>query len=300
MSACQRPWSRLLAALLVCMFIACLLVPPIVTALRALGIAGDYTVSRIARRVFMVLGIVGFLSQARHLGLPTPVEAGLRLHHGARRNFAIGGLVGFVSICLLSIGKLFIGYSRFLGETPVVEWALRILAGLSAAAVISLIEEYLFRGALLSALRRHMSLAVAVTVCSAIFGSLHFFQGGAVDYDPEALHWYTGFPTAFHLVAGMATELDLISLLGIFLVGVVLCLATVKTGSLFLPLGLHFGWVFYIKTLGEEFKRLGPKTVWIGGSQVYDGLVGPLMLLLLIVPLVLFLLRAKVLREAPK
>lgn len=300
MSVCQRPWSRLLVALLVCMFLGCLLVPPIVAALRALGIAGDYTVSRIARRVFMILGIIGFLSQARHLGLPSPAEAGLRLHHGARRNFAIGGLVGFASIWLLSIGKVYFGHCHFLGGTQVAEWALRILAGLCAAAVISAIEEYLIRGALLSALRRHMSLAMAVAVCSAIFASLHFFQGGAVDYDPETLRWFSGFLAAGSLVAGMTTELDLVSFLGIFLVGVVLCLATVKTGSLFLPLGLHFGWVLYIKTLGEEFKRIGSKTVWVGGSQVYDGLIGPLMLLVLIVPLVLFLLRVKVLRQAPE
>lgn len=292
MPAESRPWLRVAAVVLLSLLLGCLLVPPIVHLLR--GVGSDYTAGKIARRVLSVTALLGILSQYRALALPGFRSTGFESHSGAKQNLLVGAAIGFVSLFLISIGQLYAGYRYFEWEPSLWDWTRRIANGAISSPIIAVLEEYLFRGLLLAALLRKMPAAPAVLLCSAVFGSLHFFTGEATSYNPEVIPWYGGFTAAGLLLAGLMAELDLIAFTGITLVGVTLCMATLRTGSLYLSTGIHFGWVFYIKTLGETFKRAGGKNVWFGGSQVYDGLIGPLGLLLLI-PFILLLVRRRVL-----
>lgn len=294
----KNTWWRLGLALGIALIVGCVLVPPIVTFMRAFQL-GDYTVGKIARRIYMIVLVLGLLSQLKNLALPGFREVGFAMHPGAWRNVFVGALVGFVSLLLVSLGQLYTGYRYFSFDNGVWDWLGMIGTALVSAPIIAVLEEYLFRGLILHALRRRYSIWIAVTASSALFGSLHFFQGGAVKYDPEVVRWYEGFVALGYLLQGMVDEINGVAFTGIFMVGTVLCVATVRTGSLFLAAGIHFGWVFYIKTVGEAFERVGESNVWFGGSQIYDGLVGPLGLMLLI-PFLLVLIKRRILRVNPR
>ncbi len=286
----KRPWLRLAIVLVASLVIGCLLVPPIVSLLRSVG-WDDYTAGKIARRIFMIMAILAVLTQLRALHLPKPAQAGFAIHTGAWHNLIFGSLLGFLSMGCISLLHLYSQYRYFSGEDSFGQWAGRIAGAALSAAVIAALEEYLFRGLLLKALRRHFSTFMAIVICSAVFGSMHFFTGEATDFNPDTLRWYDGFVIAGGLLSGIVHELNMVAFAGIFMVGAVLCYATIGTGSLFLSTGLHFGWVFYIKSLGQAFKRSGDSNIWLGGSQVYDGLLGPAALLLLIPLLALFIRR---------
>ena len=290
----SRPqWLFAAITIGVCLLISCLLLPPLIGFLRSTAL-GSYSAGKIARRVFMIAGILGLASQWKRLSLPSPSLIGFAPHRGAVRNLLVGAAVGYGSLGLVCVGMLYASYRYYSGDDSWATWFTRIPAAAVAAALIAVLEEYLFRGVLLSALRRRFSAVWAVAFCSLIFGSLHFFTGKGAAYDPATLHWYTGFVVAGNLLAGMVGELDAVAFTGIFLVGTVLCIAAVRTKSLYLSIGLHFGWVFCIKTLVRSFKRVGESNIWFGGSQFYDGLLGPVGLLL-IIPLILLLIRRRIL-----
>ena len=138
----------------------------------------------------------------------------------------------------------------------------------TSAVVVSLLEEWLFRGAILGLLARAMNRWVALFCTSALFSILHFLKPD--DAAPHSVGWLSGFaliPGAFAqfneplLVLGGFTTL--------FCVGWILGWARLKTRSLWLPIGLHAGWVFGIMSFSKVTRRLLKVTEtlpWFGGD----------------------------------
>ena len=292
--ALQRPWIRVFVLILFCLFVACIIIPPIIWIFHAVGYE-RYSVAKIARRVFMIALLMGFAFQFRSLSLPAPTQAGYVLHSGALKNLILGIVIGFISLLGISILQLYAGYRYYCNDNTLTDWLWRLTYSALAATLIACLEEYIFRGVLLRALRQRFRVAPAIIISSLIFGSLHFFTGkSSAVYDYASVRWFHGFLAARDSIVGMIGELDPIAFTGIFLVGLVLCIATTRTGSLYLSTGLHFGWVYYIKTLGRTFNYTEARNSLFGGGQVYDGLVGPIGLLLLI-PVILILIRRNIL-----
>ncbi len=65
------------------------------------------------------------------------------------------------------------------------------------------------------------------------------------------------------------------TLVGIFLVGVVLSYACLRTNSLYFAIGLHAGWIVLIKTNILLFDHVGTNLRWLfGDSKVVTGVLG--------------------------
>src|SRR3989339_263897 len=65
------------------------------------------------------------------------------------------------------------------------------------------------------------------------------------------------------------------TMIGLFLVGVVLSCACLRTNSLYFAIGLHAGWVFLIKTNILLFDHVGTNLRWFyGDSKVVTGVLG--------------------------
>ena len=137
-----------------------------------------------------------------------------------------------------------------------------------SAVVVSLLEEWLFRGAILGLLARTMPRYVAVFTVSALYSILHFFKPDTVE--PLAIHWFSGFaliPGAFAqfnepmlLLGGFTT---------LFCVGWILGWARLKTRSLWMSFGLHAGWVFGFMSFSKATRRLmkvEETLPWFGGD----------------------------------
>jgi hypothetical protein len=155
--------------------------------------------------------------------------------------FAIAGLFLFImaAVCLwLAVCKL--------DKNP--PWGAigpPLLSGLSVAVL----EEFLFRGALLGILRRSFSTCGAVFWTTAIFAILHFLK------PPEhgsmagvTVTWTSGFAIVPQLFRGFGEWQNFLAefllLLG---VGWALAHARVVTGGLWAGIGLHAGWVACMK-----------------------------------------------------
>lgn len=126
-----------------------------------------------------------------------------------------------------------------------IKWGAIIRKALVVAVVVSVIEELLFRGVLLGIFLRAMRVVPAILGLSLLFAAVHFLKppAGATVPDPEALD--AGFVLLRQILHNFVDPMALLGrFLTIFAISVVLALARWRTASLWMPIGLHAGWVF--------------------------------------------------------
>jgi membrane protease YdiL (CAAX protease family) len=158
-----------------------------------------------------------------------------------------------------------------------IDWWKALKKAVPTALVVAVIEEVLFRGVLFGIFLRAMRPAPAIAALSFLFAFVHFLEPplGATVPDPEASN--AGFILLGQIFSRFA---DPLSMLGRFTVlasvGVVLALARWRTASLWLPIGLHAGWVFaYImfKAATWPVSDLPELARWLVGMSLLEGLL---------------------------
>lgn len=158
-----------------------------------------------------------------------------------------------------------------------IDWMKSLKKALPSSIVVSLIEEVLFRGILLGIFLRAMKPMAAVISLSLLFAFVHFLEPptGAVVPDPEALN--AGFVLMGQILARYADPLSVIGhFMMLFSLAVVLAVARLRTASLWLPIGLHVGWVFsyqVFKSATWPVKGLPSMAEWLVGASLKEGLL---------------------------
>ena len=152
----------------------------------------------------------------------------------------------------------------------------------SPAIGASLIEEWLFRGVLFTLLLRSLSVRGTIIGLSLFFAVVHFlkpYHGSAEIVDPGA--WNAGFILMGQIGERFIHPDDFIGVfLTLFLVGVVLAVARQKTGYLWMPIGLHAGWVFALKIYTRLTDNTGEANAVLYGSDIREGLVPMIFVIL--------------------
>ena len=179
--------------------------------------------------------------------------------------------LGFVAAggLLWLLGLLLWGLGIYEPRGPSVPWA--ALGGFAlTAAVVAALEEAFFRGALLGLIGRTAPPVAALVVVSALFAVLHFLKPPEHAVAVGAVRWWSGFaflPKTFWqwrdpaLVLGGFTTL--------FAVALVLGYARLRTRALWLPIGLHAGWIFGLKSFGKVSRHPAQPGWWIGGDLLH-------------------------------
>lgn len=127
---------------------------------------------------------------------------------------------------------------------------------ITPAFFASLIEEILFRGALLGIFLRAFRPSIAIISLSFLFAAVHFLQppSGAQVTDPTSIK--AGFEM-LRLIGErfLQPQLVLYEFVALFIVGLILAYSRFGTASLWLPIGLHAGWVFSLKMFNRLAER---------------------------------------------
>jgi len=117
----------------------------------------------------------------------------------------------------------------------------------------SLLEEFLFRGLLLAVLLRTTRTFAAAAYLTFFFALVHFLKPpeGLVIEDAE-VGMGTGFWMVGQIFARFGNPIFIVAEFATyFAVGAVLVWARLRTGSLWLAIGLHAGWVFCLKLYND-------------------------------------------------
>jgi uncharacterized protein len=218
---------------------------------------------------FAVLGLWPFLwslggASWRAVGLVPPA--------GQWRRLAEGFLLGLATLAAAGSITLLVGSRRWDPRISEQTWA--VVPGIAVTAIIvALLEETLFRGTLFGYLRRQHEWKVALVISSAFYAAMHFLKSVK---GPPDITWSSGFEQLGRMLAGFLDPGRLVpGFLSLTITGMALGIAYQRTGNLCFSLGLHAGWVFWLKTL-NVLTVGGPQA---GGAlrvsrNLYDGWLG--------------------------
>jgi len=157
---------------------------------------------------------------------------GLFLHPRMLYETGMGLLLGFVMMAGIFLVELALGYISVVQRQPGISEAFRGLGSLAVEFTLAgSVEELIFRGYLFQTCLQGIGFLPATLLFSGLFALAHGFNPG--------ITWLASF--------------------NIFLAGVWLSVAYMRTRSLWLPIALHVGWnfsqsaIFSFPTSGLDF-----------------------------------------------
>ena len=222
---------------------------------------------RFVNRAMLGLALLGIWPLMRSIGIDSWRTVGLAPAPGRFSNLATGYAFGFGSLACVAAITVAAGVRHWAIDGDV---ARAILAAGASAVVIAMIEEVLFRGALFGAIRTALSLPVAVIVSSVVYAFVHFFERPPA---PEVVEWTTGVVTLGKMLVGFTEIGQLVpAFFTLLLAGAILALAYQYTGTLYFSIGLHAGWIFWLKMYRTTTTGNGqtPASFW-GTGKLIDG-----------------------------
>ncbi len=239
----------------------------------------------------LMLGALAFLWPfLRWLQIKRPRDLGLERNPRWLRDLLIGFLLSSLPVILCEIFLIQRGlYSARAGFS----W-IEILPLIGTAVIVPLIEEALFRGLFLGVFLRGLRPWPANLLGAAIFSIVHFLK--APVQTTTTVRWFSVFVSLSHsfdqfrepmlVLGGFST---------LFVIGITLGYARLGTRSLWLPIGLHAGWILASEAFGKMARREIVVLPWIGRNLLV-GLV-PLAICLLTLVLLRTWLRYAVARD---
>jgi membrane protease YdiL (CAAX protease family) len=233
--------------------------PWVAWALEAV-VGRPFTFSRVWNRVFQVLLVVGLLLAWRPLDLGGPSAVGFRRARWARdlgHGLAAGVLGLGVGLGLCWAGGALRPQLRFDPAKTVH----KALLGAGAAVAVGVGEEALFRGVLLRRLSLDLGSTAGLAVTTGIYAAVHAIGKSERIARPTPT---AGFERLRTLFAPLTRRRPLLVLAGLAWFGVLLAWARVHSGGLWLPIGIHAGWVGVFR-IGRLFFEIEPHPVWLVG-----------------------------------
>jgi membrane protease YdiL (CAAX protease family) len=233
---------------------------------------------RFVLRAMLGLAVVLLWPLLRACGMLGAREIGLAKGGRPARNAAAGFAIGFASLAFATALAVVCG-----GRTPNLsrsgpELFYGVLGATATAVVVALIEELIFRGALFGILRKTCAWPAALAASSAVYAAVHFLQKAG---SPQTIDWLSGIrtlPELFRIPAeGFAP-----AFFTLLLAGAILALVYQRTGTLFMSIGLHAGWIFWLSAyrLLTREAPAGTRAIW-GSDKLIDGWL-PFLILTLV------------------
>ena len=268
-------YLKILVYLGVAVMAGALVAPPVFWLGQSLAAAGTsdwlagFPFHRVLSRCLQVSLIVLLWPALRWIGLRRLSELGLRSNPVAWRDLAAGFACAVFSVGLL-LGVLLVGGFSVLRADPNIT-ALARIAG--TAAVVSVVEEAVFRGVILGICLWGLRANAAILVSSLVFVVMHFVKPAKIALAPDQISWFSGLAETFNFAAGLPSIAVLFfGAASLFVAGWILGRATIATASLWLAIGLHAGWIFGVQTTNLFFKsslvEASAHLPWVGPSLV--------------------------------
>lgn len=254
--------------------LACLISPPLywigswLADLGVLPIVKGFPFHRYFSRCVQISAILLLWPAFRGIGVRKINDLGLQKNDEWFRDLVSGFAMAFVPVAILGVAYIFSGV-YLLKPSFEVAGFLRI-AG--SATIVSILEEFLFRGVLLGLAVAAMPRSLAAILSAFFFSIVHFMRTSRSGFDLP-IDWGSGF-AQLPYVFSSAPPWPLFGwgFLSLFLAGLLLAWTALRTRSLFLPIGLHAGWIFAQQSL-QRIAQFSPKPPdellpWVGPNVV--------------------------------
>jgi membrane protease YdiL (CAAX protease family) len=227
--------------------VASLLAAAIISPFAAAAVAGmgfHFPFPRIFDRTVMVVVAIALISQARALRVVPLLRSGFDRPMRNLPRATRGFLIAVAAIATLIY--LAVALGAHANTTSASIWRL-MPKYLVSAIVIAILEEGFFRAILLAGMEGDFGRTPALLLSSAIYAISHLVRSPAKFY-VTGIHPLVGLETLGLSLAHVANPaLMLPTFVGLFILGVVLGEAFLETGTVYLSIGLHAGFVLGAK-----------------------------------------------------
>src|SRR5438046_2681558 len=196
----------------------------------ALQRLADNPFHRYVNRSLLALALIGLWPLLRGLGVRAWPDVGLVKPAGQWRKLAGGFAFGFASLACLAGVALAVGARGVNTDLSAGRLIVKVSSAALTAAVVAVLEEILFRGAIFTALRKTVRWPTALVVSSAIYALVHFFSQPP---SPLEIRWFTGLALLPTMLSGFVeVERVVPGFFNLTLAGALLALAYQHTGNL--------------------------------------------------------------------
>lgn len=225
-----------------------------------------YDLGRVSRRYLSLVALVVFVALRRWVPWSVLARRGFRTadrgrHLGFGFAAGFGMVVVYAAILVLGDTVTWTDPSPGYLVRRSVDFAL-------GAAFIALLEEYVFRGVFFRAMLRDWGVTWAVVGSGSVFAVLHCISGSlrvAPGWDPAI-----GFELfEMYFTSGGSLIPDLRLMVGLFLFSGLLCYLYLRSGALWLPIGLHGAMVFSSKIMKKALSRDPDFPEWLLGDSLF-------------------------------
>jgi membrane protease YdiL (CAAX protease family) len=258
---------RLLAYLLATVLLGALLAPPLFWFAQSLAAHGTfaflarYDFETFFHRALLIAAVVLLWPVVHSIEIRSLGDLQLAPNPRRGRDLLAGFLLSAVP--LLCCGAILLATPIF-SMRAAINWS--AVARVAAAAMfVPIIEEAFFRGLVLGALLKTGRQLMAISVTSVLYSIVHFLK--APEHTSPEVTWISGFNSIAHAFAQFGDPL----LVGagfttLLLIGWILAEARLVTRSLWLPIGLHAGWIFTAGAFNKIALRQWLILPWLGKS----------------------------------
>lgn len=190
-----------------------------------------------------------------------------------RRVMARGVLLGSLMLFAVVLALGIFGVREVkTGEPDAMRILSAALGGLASGLLVGLIEEFFFRGTMQGGMRRTLNFWHTAILTAAFYSIVHFLrptplEGPVLDTNSSLLMLWGGLQQV--LAIGQYADSFIALLLG----GIILSMTRERTGSIFLAIGIHAGWVMVIR-ITKAVTDTNQTSPWIWLIDDYNNITG--------------------------
>jgi membrane protease YdiL (CAAX protease family) len=268
-----------------------LVAPPIFWAGQHLAAAGisdwlaGFPFHRVLSRCLQVSAVVLLWPALRWIGLRRPSELNLRRNPLAAPDAVAGFILASGLVAALAALCVSAGISAWRPDAAWSGWWRIVPTAFAVAGV----EEVVFRGVVLGLCLWSLPRPAAIGLSALLFAVVHFIKPSRTDLAPAEVGWSSGFSALTTFVQNLPPwPLLAFGLASLLVAGWILGSCAVRTRSLWLPFGLHAGWVMGQQTSNHLLRPAGEDAAawlpWVGPNLVSGAVptgILPLLVLLL-------------------
>lgn len=252
-----------IAIFLVIVLLSCLLTPLVYKYT-------DFKFERILKRFLMVFILLAIILHER-AKRSRAAEFGIVFRKDSLGWFFKGVSVGFFTLVLMSAAEIMLGACRFNFDIVWNEVPFLLAKFLIGALLIGLIEEFFFRGYLYTRFKYAVGIFTSLILTNIIYSLVHFISFKEYIAPPEPTFWDSLGLTASLFKPFLDWQGILPGFFGLFLFGLVLSYAFLRSKSLFLAVGIHSGAVIFLKLDGFFLEKVPASSALLFGEKAFYG-----------------------------
>ena len=225
---------------------------------------------RFLDRSFLIFALAGLWPVLRSLGAASWRDIGVVSPYGQSKKLLGGLLLGFFSLAAVAGIAIGFGGRGMVHDLPPHKVVGIVFGAIATAVVVATLEEILFRGGIFGGLRRVLYWPFALLISSLIYALVHFLQTAESSW---SIGWSSGLALLPRMLGGFADFHALVpGFFSLTLAGVLLGLAYQRTGNLYFSIGLHAGWIFWLRIYSQLTVQVPQTATWFWGTgKMTDG-----------------------------